>query len=623
MTAPARGAVLRLRPTVHASPVTDGLHVRGARTSFTVSGGPGLWHLWRALAAALTDGQPPERLRQLSGRPAVRDALDLLLAQLAEHDMLVEVPDGWGQDGSHGDPPDRTARWLEATAADPLSAWHALRDVTVTVRGNGRVAAAALRAVRAAGIRAVAEPLACAPDGIAGAGGRSVAADGRTADSDDGTAGGDEGIVQAGALAVGAMAGHDGAVVAPAGTPEAARANLAAIAGRAGLDAGGPAPHVLAALAGGAAAHRIICAAGGLPDPGTAASSLSPVPPAVPDGLPGVLVARLDPLRADYHPWFGGAQREDAAEPADLPAALAAAAALGDAELGVMPAAELADLPQLPAALARCRAAGPAGDLTWCETGLTSYGVGVSAETARLAAVTGWCAHVLAAALPGRPPVAVGANRAQAEGILLRRLADRLVLAAGLASSPEVSEAEWACSAQARLWWKAVTLRFAAPARMTVTRLDGGVFHAAVTAADRRLGWAVEATPWDAAAFAALTAAGALQRGQRPGQDTALLVAACGALPPAGPDGSAPDWEAGDWTWPAEVAAGDGDFRRALRLLPGLPATTVLEPAALCGQGVAGQRAAGRETAGQGAAGLLRALRAVGFAAVTVQGGTA
>lgn len=560
--------VLRLRPIVHASPVTGGLHVRGARSSFTVNGGPGLRRLWRALAEALAGGQPAEQLRHVAGQPGLRSALELLLAQLAEHDMLVEVPAGWGQRDEHADPPGRIARWLEAAAADPVSAWEALRAATPTVHGTGRVAAAAVRALRAAGIQATAF---AAADLLAEAG-----------------------VVQAGEYAVAAMAGRDVAIVTPAGRSEAVRQELARIAERAGLGATGRAPHVLAALVGGAAAHRLICAVAGLPDPGTAASSFAPAPAGVPSGLPSVLVARLDPLRAGYHPWLGPAWAEPAGEPADMAAALAAAAALGDAELGVMPPATLSDLPQLPVALARCQSAG-----------LTVYGAGVNAGMARLAAVNGWCAHALEAGLPGRAPVAVGASRVQADGILLRRLADRRLRTRGLAGGAEAGEAEWACSAQARLWWKAITLRFAVPARMRVRRLAGGVFHAAVELGTRRLGWAVESTPSDAAAFAALTAAGTLEFEQAAGQPAAVLVPACGAQPAAAPGGGgAPPWQSGDWIWPADLAARERDFCGLLRGLLGGQAITELEAAV---------------SPAATAPDLVRALRAVGFVAVTVR----
>lgn len=567
--------VLRLRPIVHASPVAGGLHVRGARSSFTMNGGPGLWRLWRALAEALADGQPAERLRHMSRQPARQAALDLLLAQLAEHDMLVEVPAGWGQQAG---PPARTARWLEAAAANPVSAWHALRAATLTVHGTGRVAAAAIRALRAAGIQATAsataELLAEAVLNLS-AGHAEVA------------------VLQAGGIAVAAMAGRDAGIVTPAGRLDAVRSELAGIAARAGLDRTQQAPHVLAALAGGAAAHRLICAVAALPDPGTAASSFAPVPAGLSSGLPSVLVARLDPLRAGYHPWLGPAwAAEPPDEPADMPAALAALAALSDAELGVMPPAEVADLPQLPAALARCG---------------TVYGVGGNAEMARLAAATGWCAHALEAGRPDLTPVAVGASRAQADGILLRRLVDRMLLdrrpgAGSSAGGTEAEETEWACSAQARLWWKAVTLRFAVPASMRVTRLADDVFHAAVELGTRRLGWAVESTASDAAAFAALTAAGTLEREQAAGQPSAVLVPACGAQPAAAPsERRTPPWQNGDWIWPAGIAARERHFARVLAGLLGGQEITVLEPAATPAHD------------------LIPALRAVGFVAVTAR----
>ncbi|MEU4428866.1 hypothetical protein AB0F81_50350, partial [Actinoplanes sp. NPDC024001] len=125
----AAGAVLRLRPSVRASPTADGVYVRGWSAAFSVSGGPGLWLLWRRLEPALRRGVAPERLAAATARPAVADAVQRLLGALAHHDMTVTAPAGWRS--GDGEPPGPVADWLEQLAADPARAWRRLAGTVV------------------------------------------------------------------------------------------------------------------------------------------------------------------------------------------------------------------------------------------------------------------------------------------------------------------------------------------------------------------------------------------------------------------------------------------------------------------------------------------------------------
>ncbi|AXX31171.1 hypothetical protein APASM_3806 [Actinosynnema pretiosum subsp. pretiosum] len=150
------GVLLRLRPVVHATPTGNGVHVRGWRSSFTLDGGRGLWTIWERLAAPLADGVPPERLVAPEGAaPVVARALELLIGQLREHDLLVEVPAGWGG-GGDGQPPPDVAGWLESVAARPVEAWGLLRAARAEVVGEGVLAAAARRALVATGVEVAA-----------------------------------------------------------------------------------------------------------------------------------------------------------------------------------------------------------------------------------------------------------------------------------------------------------------------------------------------------------------------------------------------------------------------------------------------------------------------------------
>ncbi|MFT7836837.1 hypothetical protein Q5530_11875 [Saccharothrix sp. BKS2] len=500
------GVLLRLRPIAHATPTATGLHVRGWRSSFTVDGGRGLWTIWERLAGPLAEGVPPEQLAvPENASPAVARALELIIGQLREHDLLVEVPAGWGDGGagdggtSHRDlgaPPPDIASWLESVAASPLEAWRRLRSTTAVVTGEGAPAAAAHRALTAAGLDVA--PVRPGAGLLLIAGPHAVAA---------------------------GCAADVGFAVAPGPVADVV-ADAAAVADRLAGAPGTP-PEVLAALVGSAAAHRLVCALGGLPDPATEVVDMwSDVPPTGPPHQ-AVLVTRVDPLRAEYHPWLSTVRPQ---EPNGTLLEV-----LGDRELGPVPTPLPGDLPQLPVKLA---ASGNA------------VGFGTTEHAARLDAL-------LRAARELAPAGAVlGADRAHALGLALRTAARHL-------PGTPVAEDEWSADPTARRWWKAVVLRFALPAEVEVTRLGPGVVRAVVRAAGEELSWAVEAQPADAVAFAALAAAGRAQAG------VTGPVVLCGAAPFATPDGAAAPWTNRDWHWPHGVRDGEEAVRDGLRALVG------------------------------------------------------
>ncbi|MEU4442440.1 hypothetical protein AB0K14_06380 [Actinosynnema sp. NPDC050801] len=508
------GVLLRLRPIVHATPTATGLHVRGWRSSFTLDGGKGLWTIWERLAGPLAAGVPPEQLAVPENAPAaVARALELLIGQLREHDMLVESPADWGG----APPPADIASWLDSVAASPLEAWRRLRSVTVSVVGEGALAAAAHRALAAAGLEV--GPVRPGAGLLLTAGAHAVAA---------------------------GCAADVGFAVAPGAVADV-EADAGAVADRLAGAPGEP-PEVLAALVGSAAAHRLVCALGGLPDPSTEVVDMwSDVPPTGPPHQ-AVLVARVDPLHAEYHPWLSEVRpREPSGSLLEV---------LGDRELGPVATPLPGGLPQLPVKLAA------SGDVV---------GFGTTEHAARLDA--------LLRAARGLAPdgVVVGADRVHALGLALRTAVRRL-------GGTAVAEQEWSADPTARRWWKAVTLRFALPAAVEVTRLGPHVVRAVVRAAGEELSWAVEADPADAVAFAALAAAGLAQAGLAAGRPTAEPpvrpapsgqtparvvepVVLSGAAPFAEPDGAAAPWTNRDWHWPYGLRDREDAFQDELRAL--------------------------------------------------------
>ncbi|MEV1121698.1 hypothetical protein AB0I91_42140 [Actinosynnema sp. NPDC049800] len=487
------GELVRLRPIVHASPTDTGLHVRGWATAFTVRGGKGLWTVWQKLAGPLTAGVAPERLTVPDqAPPAVAAALKMIIDQLREHDLLVRVPASWDADG----PPEHVARWLESVAERPAPAWDALRASTVVVTGSGAVAAAARRALTATGL--VVGPVEPGPDLLLVCGAHVVAA---------------------------RCAADVGFVVAP-GARGDVLADAEAVAHRLAGSAG-EVPEVLAALVGSAAAHRLVCAVAGLPDPAhEVVDAPSDAPPRDP-AHQSVFVARLDPLRADYHPWLSAVR--------PTPPAGRIADVLGDPELGPVPAPDTGDLPQVPVKLAVSGAV---------------VGYGTTERSARLDAVVR-AAHRLA---PDN--AVVGADPVHALGLALR------TAARSLPGSP-VDPDEWQTDPTARRWWKAVVLRFALPAEVAVDRLGDGVVRAVVRAGGAELSWAVEATAADAVAFAAMAVAGRAQAG---GSEPVVLS---GAFPVEEPSTADVPWTDRSWHWPHGLRDAEDALQRRLAELSG------------------------------------------------------
>ena len=485
---PVDGELLRLRPVVHASPTDTGLHVRGWSTAFSIDGGTGLWTIWQKLAGPLTAGVPPERLTvPEQAPPAVAAALELIIGQLREHDLLVRVPASWDADG----PPEHIARWLESVAERPARAWESLRGSTVAVIGSGAVAAAARRALTAVGL-AVA-PIEPGPDLLLVCGDHTITA---------------------------RCAADVGFVVAP-GARGDVLADAEAVARRLDGAVGEP-PEVLAALVGSAAAHRLVCAVAGLPDPAHEAVDLSSDPPPPGPAHQPVFVARMDPLRADYRPWLS------AVRPA--PPAGRIVEVLGDAELGPLPTPRTGDLPQVPVKLA-------------ASGGVVGYGT--TERSACLDAV------VRAARRLAPDNAVVGADPVHALGLALRT-------AARSRPGPPVDPDEWQTDSTARRWWKAVVLRFALPAEVEVTRLGDGVVRAVVRAGGAELSWAIEATAADAVAFAAMAAAGRAQAG---GSEPVVLS---GAFPVEEPSTAGVPWTGRAWHWPYGLRDAEDALQRRL-----------------------------------------------------------
>ncbi|KOX21548.1 hypothetical protein ADK67_26550 [Saccharothrix sp. NRRL B-16348] len=506
-----KGELLRLRPIAHASPTDTGLHVRGWASSFSLGGGKGLWTLWQRLAGPLTAGVPPEQLTVPEhAPPAVAAAMELIIGQLHEHDLLVRVPASWDADG----PPEHIARWLESVAEKPARTWELLCGGTVAVIGSGALAAGAHRALTATGLAV--PPVEPGPGLLLVCGGHAVAA---------------------------GCAADVGFVVAP-GTRGDVLADAEAVAHRLNGSVGEP-PEALAVLVGSAAAHRLVCAVGELPDPAREVVNMwrDSVPPG-PVHQP-VFVARMDPLRGEYHPWLS------AVRPV-LPDGRIVEV-LGDAELGPVPAPETDDLPQLPVKLAM------SGD---------AVGFGTTERSARLDAVLR-AAHRLA------PDTAVvGADRVHALGLALRNAARSLP---GTPVDPDT----WQTDPTARRWWKAVVLRFALPAEVAVERLGDEVVRAVVRSGGVELSWAIEASAADAVAFAAMAAAGRAQAGGTKvmadrarvggavaGRAEVEPVVLSGAFPVEEPNTAGVPWTERAWYWPFglrdEEEALQGRLRRLL-----------------------------------------------------------
>ncbi|WKD30540.1 hypothetical protein [Streptomyces xanthophaeus] len=568
----------RLRPGTAVTPLRAGLHLRGRRGCVTLEGSTAVPVVWGLLEEPLRTGGLAGFREGLEPGSAVRTAADTLLGRLADHDLLLPAPPA----APHPDP--AVARWIDATAAHPADATALLATARAEVLArdpSSPPAAAAVRALTAGGVPVTLTPDPDLPPGcvlltVRGAGPDRAVAAGR--------------------------GGATGYVTAP-GSPAQARADAAALEARLthGTDAAdgaaAPQPHTapgtFAALLAGAAAHRLLCAAARLPDPATEADDPRLLP-----GIPAVLLADARPARADHHSWLGP-ERIDAdrrvrlAPPAGLAEALRRITALGEHRCGPLPAPLPGDLPQLPVPLATCTLPAPApGHATHPRT-LT--GGGPRLDLARLEL---FCRA--AELLLGETAFTVGADPGHARGRALRHATARR-LAAAPHGHPPLDPARWSGHPQLRHWWTTLTGRLAVPAQLEVHRAAP---HAqAYRAVVRRtphgpgrgpgplLGEAVEATPGDAASFAALAAV-----------TTAVTTAAGtpGAPPPPSGGAAAPlaaagvptaAWEDPGWTggWLADLARREKTLQDTLHQLTGAgPAITPAAPGTTPDPGLAG-----------------------------------
>lgn len=564
--------LVRLRPVVQATQTADGLHLRGWASSCTLSGGSGLWKVWQRLAPQLSAGVPRASLEMPAGTPAVvRAAVELILEQLWEHDMLVEMPP-WGADA----PSPEVADWLESAAAEPVEAWRRLRAATVVVSAHGPLEGAAVRAAEAVGLtvqwsgaaevegagRASARPgpahsgegeqapprlearepiaqhadetdpatalpretgllggtdtsvLATSRDLVASAAGLTVSAPELAVSAADLT-------VSAAGLTILAGCGAEAGYVLPPTADYLLSLNTeVTVRTAARLGITGEPPEILATLIGSAAVHRLACAIAGLPDP---AAALADNRQATTNeaSYPMALVAHATPLRAAYHPLLQGPPHPDPWQ---------ALEALTDNELGPVDTPRFGTLPQVPANLAT------SGD---------TLGIGTTADAARLNAALN--------AL--KTDGIIGINDKHARGAALR-------LAARHHRGEPADANEWTSDPTAHRWWKALTARFEVPAVVRTERLAPGVYKAEIRNGQRILAWAVEATAADAVAFAALAATGHAQAGR---VGTAHLN---GAAPQKPTDN--PGWVTRQWHWPADVTTREERLQQAIERLPGV-----------------------------------------------------
>lgn len=532
----------RLRPGVAVTPLRAGLHLRGRAGSVTLEGSAALPALWRWLEGPLRAGVLDEHLDAAGAGPALRTAVETLLGQLAAHGLLVSDPADPAGTGYAEQRHDPVALWLGATAERPAAARTALAAARAEVLAGdpeGPLARAAARALELGGVPATRTADPALPEG-------------RVLLSLHGT-----GPVRA--LAAGLLA--DGGYATAPGSPAQARADAAALEARTGPGAGAAAAPALAPLLAGAAAHRLLCAAAGLPDPADEGGDDRLLP-----GLPAVLLAEAAPPRAEYRTWLGPlrldpGRRTDLAPAATLGEALRRLSALTDERCGALPAPLPADLPQLPVPLATCELPGdgPAPRrLTAGAPGLDLARLELLCRAAEL--------------LLGGPGATVGANPGHARGRALRAAFARRAARTpgGTPGAVAVAEAEWSGHPQFRHWWHTLTARLEVPARLRVVRAGTeGVHHAVVRRAGHPevLGEAAEATPGDAAAFAALAAVAAVRAGRPSGgppSGAAVAPLAAAGTRTAG-------WEDDGWTgaWLAGTAGREEAFQEALRRLAG------------------------------------------------------
>ncbi|MEU7607299.1 hypothetical protein AB0B44_41805, partial [Streptomyces sp. NPDC041003] len=221
----------RLRPGTAVTPLRAGLHLRGRRGSVTLEGSTAVPVVWGLLEEPLRSGRLAEFREGLEPGSAVRTAVDTLVGQLADHDLLVPGPPATGNPdptaavppGTAGAVGPAVARWIDATAGHPADAAAALAAARAEVLARdpaSPLAAAAVRALEAGGLPVTRTPAPGLP-------GQRVLLTVRDA-------AGQDRVVAAGAV------GPTGYVTAP-GSAAQARADAAALATRlAAADRSGP-----------------------------------------------------------------------------------------------------------------------------------------------------------------------------------------------------------------------------------------------------------------------------------------------------------------------------------------------------------------------------------------------
>ncbi|WP_424217135.1 hypothetical protein ACN20G_34155 (plasmid) [Streptomyces sp. BI20] len=546
------------------TPLRAGLHLRGRRESVTLEGSEALPALWRVTERPLREGRFEEFLDSLGAGSAPHRAVSTLVARLAEHDLFL--PDA-GPGTAGGSAP--VADWLGVTATRPDAARSALAGTRAEVASgtpDDPLADAVARALTAGGLRVsrVHEPELPPHQVLLSA--RRVGFEVR-------------------AVAVGRHPG--GGHVTAVASPAQARSDAHDLAARLGpadpphADPDvAPEPAAFLPLLAGAAAHRLLCAAAGLPDPATEGDDDRLLP-----GLPAVLLAETRPPRAEYLSRPGrdriDADRRPLPPPASLGEALRRLAALTDVRAGSLPEPVPAGLPQLPVPLARCPLPDPDRPERVLVTGAPRL------DLARLELLCRAAELRL-----GEGLFTVGLTPAHALGRALRAsLAARPRPGSTDGTHAEPAESavpadRWSEHPQARHWWHTLTVRLGVPARMRVVRLapDAAAYRADVLP-DRSqessgpesggpvpLGTAVEATPGDAAAFAALAAVA--RAGVPEGADVVFVPGSGGAIAPTAAAGAGvAAWEDTGWTgqWLAELAAREDAFLRTAARLTSSP----------------------------------------------------
>ncbi|MFJ2751127.1 hypothetical protein [Streptomyces sp. NPDC087297] len=572
----------RLRPGTAVTPLRAGLHLRGRRGSVTLEGSTAVPVVWGLLEEPLRTGGLARFRAGLEPGSSVRTAVDTLMGRLADHDLLLPAPTPTGP----ADP--AVARWIDATAGHPADAAAALATARAEVLSRDPAsppASAAVRALEAGGlpVTAATDP-ALPPDRVLltlrTAGPDRTVAAGRSGTTGYVTAPGSPAQARADATALEARLARTGT----AGTADIARAPAQGEGGQGGAPQPHEIPGAFTALLTGAAAHRLLCAAAGLPDPAAEGDDPRLLP-----GIPAVLLADARPPRADHHSWLGP-RRIDAdrhvrlAPPADLAEALRRIAALGERRCGPLPAPLPGDLPQLPVPLATCTLPDPDPDAAPDprNTGAPRTLTG-GAPRLDLARLELFCRA--AELLLGDDTFTVGADPGHARGRALRHATALRLAAAAPDRRNAVDRARWSGHPQLRHWWTTLTDRLAVTARLEVHRAapDAQAYRAVVRRTPTGpghgpgpvLGEAVEATPGDAAAFAALAAvtavctAAAEPSAARPrpcGGAIAPLVAA-GARTAA--------WEDLGWSggWLADLAGREEALQDTLHRLSGADPT--------------------------------------------------